>query len=138
MLFNDTWSQEGHSVSCMIILFLNLQITRSDIKSHIKSALRLHMVTFNLPQGFVWVQYVWANILTLSPPSNLNFDPQVKIRVQSLRSDICFHVQLTITFPAIGTYTLIISSPGKIQHIYDTSSVIDYCVFWHLTLRLLV
>ena len=25
VLFKDTWSQKGHSVSCMTILFLNLQ-----------------------------------------------------------------------------------------------------------------
>ena len=34
MLFNDTLSQKGHSVSCMTILFENLQITRSDIWPH--------------------------------------------------------------------------------------------------------
>ena len=44
--------------------FLNLQITRSDIRPHIKLAVSLVIACghFNLPQGFVWV-----NILTLSP-----------------------------------------------------------------------
>ena len=41
VLFNDTRSQRGHSVSCMIILFLNLQITTSDIRLHIKWAVGL-------------------------------------------------------------------------------------------------
>ena len=38
-------------------IFLNLQITRSDIRPHIKSAVSLVIVCghFNLPQGFVWV-----------------------------------------------------------------------------------
>ena len=45
--------------------FLNLQITRSDIRPHIKWAVSLGTAygDFNLPQGFVWV-----NILTLSLP----------------------------------------------------------------------
>ena len=47
----------GHSVSCMTILFLNLQITRSAIRPHIKQADSLVIANghFNLPQGFVWV-----------------------------------------------------------------------------------
>ena len=57
MLFSDTWSQCGHSVSCMTILFLNLPITRSDIRPHIKWAVSLMIAYghFNFPQGFVWV-----------------------------------------------------------------------------------
>ena len=41
----------------MTILFLNLQITRSDIRPHIKWAVSLMIAYghFNLPQGFVWV-----------------------------------------------------------------------------------
>ena len=39
--------------------FLNLQITRSDIRPYIKSAVSLVITYyyghFNLPQGFVWV-----------------------------------------------------------------------------------
>ena len=38
VLFNDTWSRWGHSVSCMTTLSWNLQITRSDIRPHIKWA----------------------------------------------------------------------------------------------------
>ena len=47
--------------------FLNLQITRSDIRPHVKWGVSLVTAYdyFNLPQGFVG--YVWANILTLSP-----------------------------------------------------------------------
>ena len=37
----DTWSQWGHSVSCMTIHFPNLQITRLDITPHIKWAVSL-------------------------------------------------------------------------------------------------
>ena len=57
VLFNDTWSQWGHSVSCMTILFLDFQITRSNIRPHIKLAFSLVIASgqFNLPQGFVWV-----------------------------------------------------------------------------------
>ena len=56
-LFNDTWSQYEHSESCMIILFLNLQVTRSDVRPHIKWVVSLVITYghFNLPQGFVWV-----------------------------------------------------------------------------------
>ena len=56
-LFNDTWSQKGHSVSCMTIPFLTLQMTRADIRPHIQWAVSLVIADghFNLPQGFVWV-----------------------------------------------------------------------------------
>ena len=44
-------------MSCMTILFLKLQITRSDIKPHIKWAVSLVIAygQFNFPQGFMWV-----------------------------------------------------------------------------------
>ena len=48
MLFNDTWSQLEHSVSCMTILFLNLQITRSYIRPHIKLAVSLVIAIWSL------------------------------------------------------------------------------------------
>ena len=53
----------------MTILFQNLQITRSDIRPHIKWAVSLVTAYghFNLPQGGL-CGYVWVNILTLSPP----------------------------------------------------------------------
>ena len=58
VLFNDTSSQLGHSVSCKTILLLNLQITRSDVTPDIKWAVSLVNAygCFNLPQGFVWVR----------------------------------------------------------------------------------
>ena len=42
---------------CMTILFLNLQITRSDIRQHIKWAVSLVIAYghFSPPQGFVWI-----------------------------------------------------------------------------------
>ena len=57
MLFINTWSQYGHLVSCMTILFLCLQITKSDIRPQVKWAVNLVIadIHFNLPQGFVWV-----------------------------------------------------------------------------------
>ena len=57
VLFNDFWSQEGYSVSCMTMRFLNLQITRPDFRPHIKWAVSLVIPYghFNLPRGFVWV-----------------------------------------------------------------------------------
>ena len=41
----------------MTILFLKLQITRSDIRPHIKWAVSLVIAygQFNFPQGFMWV-----------------------------------------------------------------------------------
>ena len=46
-------------MSCMTILFLNLQITRSDIRPHTKLAVSLVIAYghFNLPQRFVWGMY---------------------------------------------------------------------------------
>ena len=57
MLLNDTWSQQGHLMSYMTILFLNLQITRSNIRQHIKLAVSLVIAYghFNLLWAFVWV-----------------------------------------------------------------------------------
>ena len=48
LLFNDTWFQEGHLVSCMNIIFQNLQITRSDIRPHIKWAVSLVVCIWSL------------------------------------------------------------------------------------------
>ena len=52
----------------MTMLFLNLQVTRSDIRPHKKLAVSLviDMVTL-IFLGALCV-YVWVNILTLSPP----------------------------------------------------------------------
>ena len=57
MLLCDTLSQKGHLVSCMTILVPNLQITRSDIRPHIKWVVRLVTAYghFNIPWGIVWV-----------------------------------------------------------------------------------
>ena len=44
-------------MSCMTIRFQNLQITRLDVRPHIKLAVSLVIAHghFNLPQGFVWI-----------------------------------------------------------------------------------
>ena len=57
VLLNDTWSQQGHSVSCITILFPNLQIIRSDIRPHTKWAVSLVIAygRFNHPRSSVWV-----------------------------------------------------------------------------------
>ena len=49
--------KKGYSVPSMTILFLNLQIIRSDIRPHIKWAVSLVIAygDFNLPQGIVSV-----------------------------------------------------------------------------------
>ena len=56
-------------MSCMTIFFYKqVQISRSDIRPHIKWAVSLvilHMVTSMSLQGLCG--YIWANILTLSP-----------------------------------------------------------------------
>ena len=57
------------SVIHVWLLFLNLQITRPDIRPHIKLAVSLviaYMVTLIFLWGFCG--YLWVNILTLSPP----------------------------------------------------------------------
>ena len=56
VLFNDTWTVRTYVVMYDHI-FLNLQITRLDIRPHIKWAVNLVIAYghFNLPQGFVWV-----------------------------------------------------------------------------------
>ena len=55
--WNDIWSQSEHSVSCMTILSLNLQTTRSDIRPHMKYDANLVIALYSsiLPLGFVWV-----------------------------------------------------------------------------------
>ena len=59
VLFNDIWSQQGHSVLCTIYdhTFSNLQITRSDIRPHreFDVGLVIGYDHFNLLRGFVWV-----------------------------------------------------------------------------------
>ena len=65
VLFNDTWSKYGHSVSCMITCFLNLQITRSGHTWNGLSAWWLHMIISIFLRGLCGC--VWVNILTLSP-----------------------------------------------------------------------
>ena len=52
----------------LTILFLNVQITGSDIRPHIKWVVSLVIAYghFNLPQGFVWACMYVVNILTLS------------------------------------------------------------------------
>ena len=46
-------------MSCMTILFLNLQITRSDIGLHIELVVSLVILVIpghlHIPHGFVWV-----------------------------------------------------------------------------------
>ena len=56
-------------MSCVTILFLNLQITGSDIRPHIKWAVILVIAYdhFNLPIIGGLCGYVGVNILTLSP-----------------------------------------------------------------------
>ena len=59
MLFNNAWSQKGHSASCTASYPLNLQITKSDIRPHIQWAVNLiiadnHFIIY-LPQGFAWI-----------------------------------------------------------------------------------
>ena len=59
MLFNDIWSQQVHSMSCMTIFFIN------KCKSADQAYQATHKVDcqpgdfayghFNIPPGFVWV-----------------------------------------------------------------------------------
>ena len=60
-------------MSCMtIFLYKQVQISRSDIRPHIKWAVSLvilHMVTSIFLQGLCG--YIWVNILTLSPRRGL-------------------------------------------------------------------
>ena len=59
-LFNDTWSQLGHSVSYVTISFLCLQITRSDIRPGITWVVSLviadgQVIFLRGLCGYVWV-----------------------------------------------------------------------------------
>ena len=67
MLFNDTWSQYGHLVSCISIFLLCLQIIRSDLRSHIKWDISLVIVNGHLIFLRGLCGYVLVHILTLSP-----------------------------------------------------------------------
>ena len=60
-IFYDTWLQEKHLVSC-IILFAIIAITRSDVKSQVTQPVNLMTAVGNLSL----CGYVWLNILTLS------------------------------------------------------------------------
>ena len=58
VLFNDTWSQKGHSVSCMTILFIskcNQQIGHQAAHKVGCQPGDFAYGHFNLPPGFVWV-----------------------------------------------------------------------------------
>ena len=82
MLFKITWSQQGKSVSCMTILFLNFQITRSDIWPHIKWAVSLVIAYghFNLSRGFVRILYVQSQFLhTVYPFRGDSVNPHIYI-----------------------------------------------------------
>ena len=67
MFFIDNWSQAGHSVSCMTILYL--QMITSETRPHVKWVVNLVIAYghFNVPHVFVWV-----NVLTL-PPQRVDF-----------------------------------------------------------------
>ena len=69
MLFNDTCSQQGHSVSCMTILFSKLanhQIRhQATHKMDCQPGDCIIMITLIFLRDLC--EYVWVNILTLSP-----------------------------------------------------------------------
>ena len=122
VLFNDTWSQQGHSVSCVTILLLNfhLPITRSDIRPHIKWAVSLVIAYghFNLSPGFVWV-----NILTLSP---LREEPvNMHVHVYTQKHPECSAVDCTIT-PLVLEHTLTctVSSGENSAHFLQQQPII--------------
>ena len=65
-MFNDIWAQKGHSVSCMTILFIKLQISKSDIRPHIEwgvSLVILHTVTSIFLNGLGGYIYGLTNSL---------------------------------------------------------------------------
>ena len=57
VLFSDTWSQQGHSVSCMTIRFPKVVNHQSRHQATSKMGVRLVISGnhCNLPYGFVWV-----------------------------------------------------------------------------------
>ena len=67
VLFNDTWSQYGYSVSCMIILFSNLHITRSDIRPHKKWAVNLVFASM-VTSIFLWGVSIYGLTYPLMTP----------------------------------------------------------------------
>ena len=61
-------------MSCMTILVLNLQITRSDIRPHIKWAVCVVTAygNFNIPWGIVWVcMSPHTHFIPLRPPAQM-------------------------------------------------------------------
>ena len=88
VLFYDTWSQKGHSVSCMTILFQNLQITRSNIRTHIQWAVSLVIAysPFSLPPGFVWA-CIWVNTLTFITPRGVRERKKRRIKNKEGRDE---------------------------------------------------
>ena len=63
----------------MTIVFQNLQITRSNIRPHIKLAVSLVMVTLIILR---LCGYVWVNIFTLSPQEIMEKEEEEKEKGQ--------------------------------------------------------
>ena len=126
VLFSDTWSQSGRLLSCMTILFLNLQITRSDVRPYIKWAVSLVIAYghYNLPQGF----FVGMYGLTYHF-NNLEGHKQVKqMKMQKTK-----HVKIVIIRHSINGYLLFLQTNLScivccIPYIYDSLTV--FCL-WH-------
>ena len=91
------------------IFYKQVQITRSDIRPHIKWAVSLvilHMVTSIFLQGLCG--YIWVNILTLSPQRPYNIVVSFKLKC----------VKCVTRKPLIWIPTLNMSGLGYIFYIF--------------------
>ena len=64
VLFNDTWSQFRHLLSCMTISLLWLRFTRLDIRPHVTWAAGLLIVGGQFIFLRSFCGYVWVVVLT--------------------------------------------------------------------------
>ena len=111
----DNWSQYGKSVSCITILFLNLPITRSDIRPHIKWAVRL-VIAYALWPYQSSYKFININKLQLYPQSN---------PCSSLKWPYAI-TRLTIHFLCGLTSDLVIFKVRKGIVMHDTE-----CPYWY-------
>ena len=69
VLFNNSWFQEGYSVSCINVLFLRLQVTTDIILQVVWNSTRWLQMATLIYHTRGLRGYAWFNIITLSPPT---------------------------------------------------------------------
>ena len=103
--------------------FLNLQITRSDIRLHIKWAVSLVIAYghFNLPQGFVWVCMVLHTCTHfITPEGGPKEDPEcIASYLVSLTLSVCLllinYIYLPINSQSVYFHACLWEWTGKVS-----------------------